>query len=349
MSYSMRQQCIVTGCAGNVGSNLTKILLQTGYRVIGVDNLFSGTRANMADFFSHPGFRFHKESITDTQFIEWLVKESSPLAAIFHLAAIISVPYSMDHADETMRINHEASILLHAKARRFQCRTFVFAGSAAEYGRPLLRPALESDAGDPISPYGLSKYLTSRAVEQSGYGCSLRFFNIYGPTRAKPGPYDGVVRKFLERTQAGLSPVIQGDGLQIRDFLFLGDALRALMTAAGVLGNRPLTGIYNVGTGRGVDINMLAKLTARMANIPHRPEYVAAREGDIRCSVAENSKLSHDAGWVPTTLIKKGLSLTVAGMRKFAAAPEREAAYPYAASVASLQNAPERIEEGAFD
>lgn len=322
MTYSIKQICIVTGCAGNVGSNLTKNLLQSGYIVLGVDNLFSGSLENMAEFMQHPAFKFYEKSITDTGFMHALIDAHAPIAAIFHLAAIISVPYSMDHAVETMQVNHAASIALHDKARQSQCRTFIFAGSAAEYGRPLYRPALETDAGDPVSPYGLSKYLVSQAIEQSGYGCSLRFFNIYGPTRAKAGPYDGVVRRFLERAQEGLSPIIHGNGLQIRDFLFLGDALRALMTAAGCMRGKPLSGVYNVGTGRGVNINTLAELTARLARIPHAPRYVEARAGDIACSVAENSRLLRHTGWVPATRIKEGLSLTITGMRELALAGE---------------------------
>lgn len=296
-----------------------------GCIVIGVDNLFSGSLDNMTDFIDDPAFLFHNKSITNTLFMEQLIKKHSPISAIFHLAAIISVPYSMDHVAQTMKVNHEASCFLHSKAIQYECRTFVFAGSAAEYGSPLLRPVFEADAGDPISPYGLSKYLVSQAIDQSGYGCSLRFFNIYGPTRAKAGPYDGVVRKFLERTQAGLPPIIHGDGMQLRDFLFLEDALRALTTAAGFMRGWPLSGVYNVGTGCGVSINMLARLTVRMAKRTNKPIYAEARQGDIRYSVADNSKLLRDTGWIPGISIKEGLAKTVAGMREIAAPLEREA------------------------
>lgn len=285
----------------------------------------------MVEFIHNPAFKFYRHSITDKNFMELLLEKHSPLSAIFHLAAIISVPYSMDHVKETMEINHASSLFLHAKAMEFRCRAFIFAGSAAEYGRPLLKPALEEDAGDPMSPYGLSKHLVSLAIEESGYGCSLRFFNIYGPTRAKPGPYDGVVRKFLERAQQGLPPIIYGDGLQMRDFLFLGDALRALLTAAGFMPGGPLTGIYNVGTGRGVNINTLAELIARMANIPNKPKYCPGRQGDIYCSVAENSKLLRHTGWIPDTLLRQGLAMTIAGMRKLAKQPGSETALKHSA------------------
>jgi len=216
----------VTGCAGNVGSNLTAALLRQKYAVTGIDNFFSGTPGNMQHFQADPLFSFHEGSITDTGFLKTIFAQHGPFSAVFHLAAIISVPYSMEHADETMRVNHEASLDLHARTGETGQGTFVFAGSAAEYGRPLSEPAREEDAGDPVSPYGLSKHLVSLAIEKSGFGASLRFFNIYGPTRAKPGPYDGVVRLFLDRAGKGLAPLVLGDGRQTRDFLFLGTLWR---------------------------------------------------------------------------------------------------------------------------
>ncbi len=324
MESSGRDVCLVTGCAGNVGSNLTRLLVEKGFHVVGVDNFFSGLQTNMADFYGHPAFEFHEHSITDSGFMAWLLAHLPRLSAVFHLAAIISVPYSMEHADETMEVNHDASLTLHELARTFHSKAFVFAGSAAEYGRPLSRPAAEEDAGSPASPYGLSKYLVSKAIEASGYGCSLRFFNIYGPTRAKPGPYDGVVRQFLERTQQGVPPVVHGDGLQTRDFLYLDDAVRALLTAAGFMPGGPLAGIYNVGTGAGVTIRQLAALSLRLAQMPDMPEFGPSRQGDIHFSVAQNSKLLRRAGWVPDMPLSRGLLLTIDGARRLSEPLESE-------------------------
>jgi UDP-glucose 4-epimerase len=319
MPSSAKPCCLVTGCAGNVGSNITVALLNKGCSVVGIDNFYSGTPGNMTDFCDNPSFSFHERSITDSSFLDHLFQERLPFTAVIHLAAIISVPYSMEHPEETLRINHEASLNLHARSQNAGCGTFVFAGSAAEYGRPLSRPASEQDAGDSISPYGLSKHLVSRAIEESGYGCSLRFFNIYGPTRAKPGPYDGVVRLFLDRSSKGLPPVILGDGQQTRDFLFLGDAVEALVRASGVESAEPLTGIFNVGTGLGTSIDRLARNILELYGIPGEPEFAPERPGDIRFSVADNTKLRRATGWVPATRVEQGLPLTIKGMRRFMA------------------------------
>ena len=320
MRIIQKPSCFVTGCAGNVGSHLTATLLRANCIVTGIDNFFSGTPDNMQDFTMNPNFYFYQGSITDSHLLDTIFAKHGPFSTVFHLAAIISVPYSMDHADETMRINHEASLALHSRARKNGQGTFVFAGSAAEYGRPLARPAREADAGDPVSPYGVSKHLVSRAIEDSGYGAALRFFNIYGPTRAKPGPYDGVVRLFLNRAERGRAPVVLGDGGQVRDFLFLRDAVEALMRAAGLKGGRPLSGIYNVGTGKGTSIMQLAHhvrtlygLTEDIGSGPERP-------GDIRFSVADAGKLLAATGWMPGTLMERGLPRTVEGMRRLGVA-----------------------------
>lgn len=321
MTSVLMSSCLVTGCAGNVGSNLAKALLDKGLSVVGVDNYFSGMPSNMADFRDNPAFTFYERSITDTLFLAWLFKKYAPFAAVFHLAAIISVPYSMDHAEETMAVNHEASLALHDQARQSGCGAFVFAGSAAEYGKPLERPAREQDAGDPMSPYGVSKHLMSLAIDTSGYGCSLRFFNLYGPTRAKPGPYDGVVRIFLDKVRQGHAPVILGDGKQTRDFVFLGDALHALQIAAGLGPSAPLTGIYNVGTGQGTSIAELADMAMQLAVIGGQPKYGAERPGDILFSVADNAKLRQATGWVSSTTLRDGLAMTMEGMKSISEMP----------------------------
>ena len=319
MIKSMQKSiCLVTGCAGNVGSNLVRSLLENGFRVVGVDNYFSGIVANMADFYGHPDFEFYERSILDVTFLENLFCELPRLSAVFHLAAIISVPYSLEHPEETMEVNYKSSMILHELAKKYGCKAFMFAGSAAEYGNPVFRPVKEEEAGNPLSPYGLSKFMVSTAIEQSCYGCSLRFFNIYGPTRAKPGPYDGVVRAFLQRTQQGVPPVIHGDGSQTRDFVYLGDAVMALLLGAGFGSTEALSGIYNVGTGKGTSIRELAMTAMLLAHMAGTPECGPARQGDVYNSVADNSKLRKATGWLPRTTLQWGLASTVAFMEKVA-------------------------------
>lgn len=315
MSPSMitsSRSCLVTGCAGNVGSKLTRALLDLGHTVVGVDNFFSGLPDNLATFRDHPNFFFAERSITEPGLLASLGAGASLFQYIFHLAAVISVPWSMEHPEETLAVNFESTRALHQEARESGARAFVFAGSAAEYGRPVEGPVREDQAGDPQSPYGLSKLLASQYIEASGFGCSLRFFNLYGPARGKPGPYDGVVRRFLALALAGSPLTIHGQGGQTRDFVFVQDALSAILTASGLTnGGKGLCGVYNVGTGRSTSVLNLAELTIALSGGGSELKMLPRRAGDIEHSLADPSKLLRATGFRPDTPLEKGLAQTL--------------------------------------
>lgn len=306
------KRCLVTGCAGNVGSKLTQALLDLGHAVVGVDNFFSGLPANMAAFREHPNFRFVERSITEPGLLASLDAGTSVFQCVFHLAAVISVPWSMEHAEETLAVNFEATRALHQEAMASGTPAFVFAGSAAEYGKPVEGPVREDQAGDPQSPYGLSKLLASQYIESSGFGCSLRFFNLYGPARGKPGPYDGVVRRFMSLALAGAPLTIHGQGGQTRDFVFVHDAVSALLTASGLTnGGKGLCGVYNVGTGRSTSILELADLAIALSGGRSGIAMLPKRVGDIEHSLADTDKLSRATGFRSATPLEKGLAQTL--------------------------------------
>lgn len=304
-------RCLVTGAAGNVGSKLCQFLLDQGAGVVGVDNFFSGYRSNLAPFAEHPGFSFHERSIQEPGLVADLAGRHGRFDAVLHMAAVVSVPWSMDHADETMAVNHAATLALHAEARALGAGGFVFAGSAAEYGLPVEGPVREEQAGEPQSPYGWAKFLASKHIAESGFGASLRFFNLYGPARGKPGPYDGVVRRFLAMALEGRPLTVYGDGGQTRDFVWVYDAVHAVLLAAGLVGGRgPLAGVFNVGTGRSTSVRELAghllALTGKDLPVEHLPE----RAGDLRHSLADTSALARAGGFTPATPLELGLART---------------------------------------
>jgi UDP-glucose 4-epimerase len=316
------ERVVVTGAAGNVGSRLCRTLLDAGFTVVGVDNFFSGLKANLAQFAARSGFALHQASVTEPGLLDRLSRSHGPLMAVLHMAAIVSVPWSMDHLEATMAVNHEATVALHAEARRLGIPAFVFAGSAAEYGRETPGPAAEEFAGEPKSPYGLAKYLSSRHIADSGYGASLRFFNLYGPSRGLPGPYDGVTRRFMAQAMAAKPLTIFGDGGQTRDFVHVDDAVRAVLLAAGLIGDAgPLQGVYNVGNGRPVTILELARLirdvSGRNSAIVFSPE----RAGDLRHSLADVSRLRNARGFVPGIRFEDGIRATYAWFRENLPAP----------------------------
>ncbi len=306
--------CLVTGCAGFVGSHLTQHLLDDDWAVVGVDNFLSGYEHNMAVFRDHPSFFFLERDIREQNLVREIADEIAPLTAIFHLAAVVSVPYSVEHPEETMDINHTATLSLLADALAVNVQTFLFAGSAAEYGDTDIIPTPEDAATDKVrhnSPYGTAKYLSSRAVEASGRGCSLRFFNIYGPRQDPTSPYSGVISRFIDYGLENKPLTVFGDGGQTRDFIHVHDAVRAYVCAAGMIATPPLRGIYNVGTGLVTSILELAATLKIATNNDKDIEFLDERPGDIRHSLADISKLQRDTDFQASLNLAQGLDDTV--------------------------------------
>ncbi len=310
--------CLVTGCAGFVGSHLCEALLDLGHGVVGVDDFFSGKPENMETFRERPAFLFHERDINDSDLLGDLKRRYPELRHFFHLAAVVSVAFSMEHPEETMRTNFTSSIALYEEAMALNFRSFVFAGSAAEYGNldvlPLGEEAVsieEATAGLEnlqASPYGQSKYLVSRYIETCGFGCSLRFFNIYGPRQDAASQYSGVISRFVSLALRGESLTILGSGEQSRDFIDVSDAVEAYLVAAGMRGSPPpLSGIYNVGTQKGTTILELAGLIGRITGNENGLCFLPPRAGDIKHSLANVEKLRRETGFEARMGLETGL------------------------------------------
>lgn len=310
----INKTCLVTGCAGFIGSHLTQFLLDSGHSVVGVDNFFSGYKNNMDGFYNHSNFKFHEVSITEQGLLEKLKDENPELDIIFQLAAIVSVPYSVDHPQLTMEVNYEATERMIASAQNLGIRSFVFAGSAAEYGEENRLPVREeyADEAKQLSPYGVAKYKSSSLIEKGGYGCSLRFFNIFGPRQDPTSQYSGVISKFVDLGIAGKNMVIFGDGEQTRDFLYVSDVVTSYLIAAGLdeKGCGPLSGVYNVGTGNSTSVLKLARTVAQLTSAPEEIEFKPERAGDIKHSCADVTKIIA-AGFEVGITFKDGLTRTV--------------------------------------
>ncbi len=308
--------CLVTGVAGFVGSHLAERLLALGHTVVGIDNFFSGFERNLNHLRDKPGFHFYERSVTEPNLLSDLKRRHPDLNHCFHLAAIVSVPYSMDHPRETMEINHQATVRLLGEAEESGCKAFVFAGSAAEYGNDQRLPLREEYAGKGtlhLSPYGRSKYLSSDAVGRSSIGVALRCFNIFGPRQDPRSPYSGVISKFVDMALAGKQLTIFGDGLQTRDFIYVEDIVAAYLEAAGLLGSARMIphGIYNAGTGKAITILELANAVFEATDRPVGWALLPERPGDIRHSVSSVEALKGVSGWAPRVSLHDGLRATV--------------------------------------
>jgi UDP-glucose 4-epimerase len=230
----------------------------------------------------------------------------------FHLAAIVSVPYSVSHSEATMDVNYRATVNLLNEAEQLKFKGFVFAGSAAEYGEDNRLPLREEYATGKtkhLSPYGRSKYLASGEVAMSSCGVALRCFNIYGPRQDPGSPYSGVISRFVSMALAKKPLTIFGDGLQTRDFIYVSDVVEAYLRAAGLCKNSTFgeKKLYNVGTGKGTCILEVAETLNELADNHEKPAFRPERPGDIRFSLASVDAFRKATGWEPRVALREGL------------------------------------------
>jgi UDP-glucose 4-epimerase len=315
--YHQEIGCVVTGAAGFVGSHLAERLLAENHHVVGVDNFFSGRRENVTTLLAHPGFVFHERSVTEVDLLRDLKAQYPNLKCCFHLAAIVSVPYSVDHPEATLEVNCHSTMRLLREAERLNFAGFIFAGSSAEYGDEKRLPLREEYATASTrhpSAYGRSKYLASRAVAASRCGVALRCFNIYGPRQNPTSPYSGVISRFVSMALSQRPLTIFGDGRQTRDFIYVSDVVEAYLGAVSLIKNASgvESKIYNIGTGRSTTIMQLAETINYLSKNQSSSTFCPERLGDIRFSVASVDAFRKAAGWEPRVSLREGLGKTIA-------------------------------------
>jgi UDP-glucose 4-epimerase len=300
---------LVTGAAGFIGSHTCDLLLAAGHEVVGVDNLRTGKRDNLAAALRHSRFKFCEEDASVRGAIDALCERVGP-DAIVHLAALVSVPESISDPAANFRLNVEMTQHVIEAARRQGVRRIVFASSAAIYGDNPELPLTERSEPRPISPYGGAK-LASEAL-LFGHGAAfgitvrcLRYFNVYGPRQDPKSPYSGVISIFADRLKAGAPMRILGDGQQTRDFVSVFDVARANLLAATSGAVR--SGAVNICTGTPTSLNELAKiLRGAFPNSPDA-EYGPPRAGDIRHSLGSPARAAEELGWKPEIALEPGL------------------------------------------
>ncbi|HEX9370841.1 MAG TPA: NAD-dependent epimerase/dehydratase family protein [Roseiflexaceae bacterium] len=304
---------LVTGGAGFIGSHLVEWLVEQGHRVRVLDNFSSG----------------HPESLASVRgAIELVAGDIRDLAAvraaardvdlIVHLAAMVSVVQSIAEPLAAQAINAMGSLHVLEAARQAGVRRVVQASSCAVYGDAARLPIDEDTPPEPLSPYAATKL----AAEQAGrlysrlYGLeavALRFFNVYGPRQDPASPYAAVVPRFVAALRGGQQPTIYGDGGQSRDFVFVGDVVRALWVAAtapGIAGE-----VFNVGRGEARSVLDLAHTIGALLGVDVRPQFAPPRDGEVRHSRADVARFAERAGFRAATSLRAGLEATIADMR----------------------------------
>jgi len=297
---------LVTGGAGFIGSHLVEALIAHGHAVTVIDNLRSGHEHNLAAV--KDKVSFVKGDINDEKTLAGAMNGQE---AVFHLAAIASVPYSVEHPLETHEVNATGTLRVLLAARTAGVKKFVYSSTAAVYGDEPTLPKTELSLLKPQTPYALTKLAGEHYVRlfHTLYGMhtiALRYFNVYGPRQDPTSPYSGVITKFANTLKTGKQPIIFGDGTQTRDFVFVKDVVQANIKAL----DSAQTGVFNIGTGVQASINeLLAHLNEALGtNILAR--YEARKPGDILHSVSDITSARKVLNYKPETTLHEGLEQT---------------------------------------
>ena len=308
------QRALVTGGAGFIGSHLSEALIDLGCDVVVIDDLSGGDVANLAGFADRAGERL--------KFVEGSILDEKTLASctagcryVFHLAALGSVPRSVEEPRLFTQVNTVGTLNVLEAARQAGVARVVFSASSSAYGDSETLPKIESMTVLPKSPYAASK-IAGEALMRAYGSCydldtaSLRYFNIFGPRQNANSAYAAAIAAFAKALIAGDRPIVFGDGEQSRDFTYVDNAVHANLLAARC--DRPIGGeVVNIACGLRVTVNELAEMMAKTFDRPdltpvHRPE----RVGDVKHSLADLAAAGSVIGYEPIVSFADGLAAT---------------------------------------
>ena len=291
---------VVTGGAGFIGSNIVKSLIQNKHDVVVIDNLHTGKKENLDSIYEN--IEFHLEDIRNKEKLQKIIKNCD---GIFHQAALTVVPESFEIPDEYNDVNVTGTKNIFEIAKEKDLKV-VYASSSSIYGNVKKIPISENFPKNPINPYGKTKLDTEFLAEKfSSIGCNiigLRYFNVYGI--GQTGSYAGVITKFMNALSEKKSPIIFGDGSQIRDFIFVKDVAKANLS---VMDSDINSTFLNVGTGKTISIKKLAEIMIHLYELDLTPIFQNPLPGDVAESQAQISQIESLTGWKYETELEDGL------------------------------------------
>jgi UDP-glucose 4-epimerase len=305
---------LVTGIAGFIGSWIAQDLVSRGHEVRGLDNMTSGTCANLSaiagpiDFFCG-----------DIRNAKDLRKACEGVDGIFHEAAIASVQDSIERPIETNEINYVGTLKLLQAAKAHGVKRVVFASSSAIYGDQSVPALHEQLIPAPLSNYGVQK-LASESSLRVAYGVdgietvALRYFNVFGPRQSATSQYSGVIARFvryLASMEQQAEPGIYGDGEQSRDFVYIEDVVSANVRAMTAPAELVAGKAFNVGSGRSHTVNDIVSQLKALSGKPLAFRHLPARPGEIRSSTADISAATCALGYVPQWNFRDALTCTL--------------------------------------
>lgn len=296
---------LVTGGAGFIGSHIARALLAAGHSVRVLDNLYAGSTDRLHGIMDK--IEFTKANIQDLDALESAVRGCD---GVFHEAALVSIQRSFDMREEYQDVNVNGTRNVLDVAKRHDARV-VYASSASVYGDARRLPMREDDVSrTPTNPYGATKAeaeIMSQKYMTGGAGVvGLRYFNVYGV--GQTSAYAGVITQFMRRLKEGRPPMVNGDGSQSRDFVYVEDVASANLAA---MASDTRDGFFNVGTGRSTTINELAQVMIQAYGVDVIPEHADPLPRDVRESRADTSLTARSIPWRYSTELKDGIASLV--------------------------------------
>lgn len=290
----------VIGGAGFIGNNITRLLIKENHSVKVIDNMHTGKKENLSDIWRE--IEFEKVDIRE---IDNLEKSLKNIDGIFHQAALTSVPESYIKPEEYFEVNVNGTKNIFNIAKKMNIKV-VFASSSSVYGNVNSFPINEKVDRNPINPYGKTKLDKEKLAEdfwkENVRIIGLRYFNVYG--NGQTGTYAGVITQFLKRLEKKLSPIIHGNGMQLRDFIFVEDVAKAnLFAMKSDISNEFL----NIGTGKTISILELAKIMIKLKGFDMKPIFDTELQGDVKRSQADITLTNNLIGWHSETELIEGL------------------------------------------
>jgi UDP-glucose 4-epimerase len=306
-------KALVTGGAGFIGSNLVDALLERGDEVVIVDNLTTGKRENAEPALAN-GARLVEADIRDGQALIDLFEEVRP-DVVFHFAAQIDVRKSIADTPLDAMINVVGTINVLEAALKVGARVVNSSTGGAIYGEGKIIPAPEDHPAEPEAPYGQSKHAAEGYLElyRRLHGLStvsLRYGNVYGP-RQDPLGEAGVIAIFCGKLLDGSKPTVFGDGLQTRDYVYVGDVVAANLAAA----ESQATGPFNIGTGRQATVLDLVEALGQIEGREFEVEMAPERPGEVRHIALDYTRAREELGYEPKVDLREGLELTLQSVR----------------------------------
>jgi UDP-glucose 4-epimerase len=298
---------LVTGGCGFIGSHLVDSLLADGHEVRVLDDLSTGSRDNL-----DARAKLTVGTITDRALVAKLMDGAD---GCFHLAAVASVERCNQEWIDTHTVNLTGTIAIFDAARaKGRGAPVVYASSAAIYGDNPSVPLSERAVATPLSAYGADKYgceLHARvaAIVHGVPSVGMRFFNVYGPRQDPKSPYSGVISIFCDKIFAGQPVTVFGDGGQVRDFVYVGDVVRALRAAMG--SRKQVPSVFNVCTGTRITVRELAETIYRLRQATPNLVFAPPRSGDIRVSCGDPAHAQAELGFKSITSLAEGLAVTL--------------------------------------